>query len=184
VDSTSLSLLERLHQPDEQAGWQKFVDLYTPLLFACGRRLGLSHDEAADLVQDVLVILVQQLPHFVHNGRQSFRGWLKTVVRNCWLNRRPHVRRPPLDAVAEPATPDPVGELIERDYLHSLSTRALQLMQTDFEPTTWQACWQTAVEGRPAAEVAAELGLSVGAVYVARSRVLARLRAELQGLME
>jgi RNA polymerase sigma-70 factor (ECF subfamily) len=177
-------LLERLRRPDEQAAWRRFVELYTPLLFACGRRLGLNADDAADLVQDVLVLLVRQMPRFVHDGQHSFRGWLKTVVRNCWLNRRSRRDRVPLEAVAEPASPDTADELIERDYLHAVGRRALELMQTDFEPATWRACWETAVEGRPAAEVAAALGLSVGAVYVARSRVLARLRQELQGLMD
>jgi RNA polymerase sigma-70 factor (ECF subfamily) len=184
VESTSLSLLQRLHRADDQDAWRRFVDLYTPLLLTCGRRLGLSADDAADLVQDVLVILVRQLPHFIHDGKHSFRAWLKTVVRNCYLNQRPRRPAVPLEAVPEAAVADGAADVIEQDYLHSVSKRALKLMQTDFEPTTWRACWETVVEGRTAAEVAAELGLSVGAVYVARSRVLARLRRELQGLME
>lgn len=184
MDSTSLSLLERLRQPLEQGAWQRFVDLYTPLLLAYARRLGLPAQDAADLVQEVLLILVRQLPRFVHDGQHSFRGWLRTVARNCWLNHCRRRRLVPLDTNDEPASPDSAEEFIEREYLHSLARRALKLMQTDFEPTTWKACWETAVEGRSAAEVAAELGITPGAVYVARSRVLARLRQELQGLME
>jgi len=184
VEATSLSLLERLGRPTDQSAWRRFVELYTPLLLAYGRRLGLSADDAADLAQEVLVHMVGRLADFAHDGRRSFRAWLKVVARNCWLNRRDRHRACRLDAVPEPAVADDAEAVIERDYLHSVARRALRLMQTDFEPATWRACWETAVEGRPAAEVAAELGLTAGAVYVARSRVLARLRQELAGLVE
>ncbi|MBY0233110.1 MAG: sigma-70 family RNA polymerase sigma factor [Gemmataceae bacterium] len=184
MDSTSPSLLERLRLPGEDAAWRRFVELYTPLLLACGRRLGLRPDDAAELAQDVLALLVQKMPGFVHDGASSFRAWLRTVVRNRWLDRRARHPAAPLDHVPEPSVPDPVEELIERDHLGSVARRALALMRTDFEPATWRACWETAAEGRPVAEVAAELGLSAGAVYVARSRVLARLREELRGLVD
>jgi RNA polymerase sigma-70 factor (ECF subfamily) len=182
MDSTSLSLLERLREPDPAAAWNRFVDLYTPLLFSWCRRLGLSEDETGDFVQDVFVILVREMPQFVHDGEHSFRAWLKTVVLNRWRNRR----RPPtavsIATHGEPADAS-ATDLGEEEYLSHLTRRALQIMQSDFQPATWKACWETAVEGRPAADVAVELGLSVGAVYVARSRVLARLREELRGLL-
>ena len=84
--STSLSLLVRLRKPEDADAWQRFVDLYSPLLFAWVRRVGLDSDEAADLVQDVFVTLVQKMPAFEYDSRHSFRAWLKTIAYNRWRN--------------------------------------------------------------------------------------------------
>jgi RNA polymerase sigma-70 factor (ECF subfamily) len=186
MDSTCPSLLERLRQPSEQRAWERFVQLYTPLLFTWARRLGLPEHDAADLVQDVLVQLVRKLPEFTYDRHQSFRGWLWTVTLNKWREKR---RRPraPTDGQADlnqVADSDPVAAFDEADYRRHVLSRALELMQAEFHPNTWKACWEHVVCGRPAAEVAAELGVSTGAVYVAKSRVLRRLRQELQGLLD
>ena len=184
---TSTSLLERLRGPAEQEAWARFVDLYTPLLFYWARRLGCPRDDAADLVQDVLTRLVRKLPEFRYDRHKTFRGWLRTVTRNVWRNRR---RRAELPREAGPAAlddlagPDPADELRDAEYWQWLVGRALELMRSEFRPTTWRACWEHVVGGRPAAEVAAELGVSVGAVYMAKSRVLSRLRQELAGLLD
>jgi RNA polymerase sigma-70 factor (ECF subfamily) len=82
------------------------------------------------------------------------------------------------------AAPDPLEDFWEADYRRHLVGQALQLMQADFQPTTWKACWEHAVAGRSAAEVAAELGMTPGAVRAAKFRVLSRLRQELAGLLE
>ena len=87
-------------------------------------------------------------------------------------------------AVADLADPDPAEAFWEAEYRQHLVGRALTLMQAEFQPATWKACWETVVAGRPAAEVAAELGIGVGAVYMAKSRVLSRLRHELAGLLD
>jgi RNA polymerase sigma-70 factor (ECF subfamily) len=181
---TPASLLERLRQPDQQA-WPRFVQLYTPLLYYWSRRLGLQEPDAADLVQDVLLHLVRKLPEFTCDRNRSFRGWLRAVVLNVWRNRRraelPRAADPPdLDEVADSEDSEAFDEV---EYRRWLVGRALELMQAEFQATTWKACWEFVVSGRPAAEVAAELGLSVGAVYVAKSRVLNRLRRELLGLL-
>jgi RNA polymerase sigma-70 factor (ECF subfamily) len=184
---TSTSLLERLRGPAEPGAWARFVDLYTPLLFYWARRLGCRDDDAADLVQDVLTWLVLKLPEFRYDRRRSFRAWLRTVTHNVWRNR---LRRPAPPRQADPAAlddlagPDPADALQDAEYLQWLVGRALELMRREFQPTTWKACWEYVVVGRPAAEVAAELGVSVGAVYMAKSRVLSRLRQELAGLLD
>ena len=72
----------------------------------------------------------------------------------------------------------------DAEYRRDLLRRAIGIMQGDFNPTTWKACWEVVVEGRPAAQVAAQFGMSVGAVYAARCRVLTRLREELAGMLE
>jgi RNA polymerase sigma-70 factor (ECF subfamily) len=180
---TSVSLLERLRQRPEGEDWDRLVRLYTPLLLHWARRLGLQEPDAADLVQDVLIVLVKKLPEFQYQPGKSFRGWLRTVLMNKWRDR-PHRGPPaPLESSDHPPAPED-EELEEREYRLFVLGQALRLMSTDFEPATWQACWETAVMGRPAAEVAAELKITVNAVYLARSRVLARLRQDLAGLLE
>jgi RNA polymerase sigma-70 factor (ECF subfamily) len=187
TDRTSASLLARLRRPDAQDAWARFVELYTPLLYHWTRRLGLPAQDSADLVQEVLLLLVEKLPEFHYDRDRSFRAWLRTVAQNKW---REHQRRRPavppggaegLSAVPGPEVPD---FLEEAEYRQRLVSRALQLMQSGFEATTWKACWESAVEGRPAADVARELGMTVDAVYAARSRVLRRLREELAGLLD
>jgi RNA polymerase sigma-70 factor (ECF subfamily) len=188
LNVTSVSLLQRLRQPHDKAAWARFVKLYTPLLFYWARRAGLQEQDAADLVQDLFLTLVEKLPGFTYDRHKSFRGWLRTVLLNKWRNRRRQVVPQSLDAAAHSpeAALDPgnMEVLEEAEYRRKLVARALELIQRDFQPTTWKAFWECQVEGRPGADVAAKLGISVGAVYVARSRVLNRLREELAGLLD
>ena len=177
--TTSFGLLERLRQPDQQAAWGRFVSVYSPMLFALARRLVIPAHEREDFVQDVLVRTVQAMPDFRHDGQHRFRAWLKTVALNVWRNRHKTRASQPLDDDALPAIEPELERFIEEESLRHLSRRALAVMRTDFQPAIWQACWETAVEERPVQEVADELGLSVAAVYSARSRVLRRLREEL-----
>src|SRR6476619_4136163 len=100
MNTTSFSLLQRLREPAErQASWQRFVQLYTPLLFHWARKLGLSAEDAADLAQEVLILLVQKLPEFNYDPERSFRGWLRTVTLNKWRDRQ-RLCRVPIDASA------------------------------------------------------------------------------------
>jgi RNA polymerase sigma-70 factor (ECF subfamily) len=190
MNTTSVSLFERLRMPDSvaQSGWRRFVNLYTPLLFFWARRLGMHEQDAADLVQEVFVVLVKKLPQFAYDREKSFRGWLRTVVHNKWRERQRG--RDVMNERANDADPndlaasDHILDCCEADFQRHLTVRALQLMQAEFQPTTWKACWEHVVCDRDAAEVARELGISVNAVYVAKSRVLRRLRQELAGMLE
>jgi RNA polymerase sigma-70 factor (ECF subfamily) len=181
--STSASLLEQLRQPDAQDAWARFAKLYTPLLLSWARRLEWRDDDAADLVQEVFKLLLEKLPQFQYDSHRSFRSWLWTLTRNKWrdLRKRPVMR--PLRADEDVAAP-PDGLPEEAEYRQYLVKRALELMQTDFAPTTWKAFWEHGVLERDAAEVAAELAVSVGAVYAATFRVKDRLRKELAGLLD
>ncbi len=188
MDRTPESLLQKLRLPEAQQAWTRFVELYTPLLYCWCRRLGLQVPEAADLVQDVFVVLLQKLPDFTYDHRKSFRAWLRTVTVNKW--REKQRRRSELPFASLPADPvEPAGHadadlLDEKEYRQYVVRRALELIQADFQPTTWKACWEVVVAGRSAADVAAELGASVDVVYAAKSRVLRRLREELAGLLD
>jgi RNA polymerase sigma-70 factor, ECF subfamily len=185
-NSTPASLLLRLKEPKNHIAWDRFVRLYTPLLLYWSRRAGLSESDAADVVQEVFFILVRKLPTFEYDPSKSFRAWLRTVLTNAWRNLRRKKTAEPfgtLDALP-PATSDDLLELEEAEYRRHLVARAVALMQAEFQPKTWQACWELTVMGRSGDEVARDLGLSLNAVYLAKSRVLSRLRQELAGLLD
>ena len=187
MDTTSVSLLARLRRPDDPAAWGRFVELYTPLLYYWARRTGLQACDAADLVQDVFGVLVQKMPEFAYDAHKNFRAWLRTVTLNKWReNGRKRARRPAAGdaALADLAAPDDPDAFAEAEYRQHLLARALQVMRAEFPEAAWKACWEVTAHGRPAREVAAELGLSESAVYVAKFRVLRRLRAELHGLLD
>jgi len=188
MHTTSISLLERIRQPEERAAWGRFVELYTPLLYYWACRLGMQESDAADLVQDVFAVLVQKLPVFTYENGKSFRAWLRTITFNKWRDFQRRRAAAPGDGnpelLANLPAPEPCDTFWEREYRECLVGRALELMQSEFQPATWKACWECVVVGRPAAEVATELGLSVDSVYAAKSRVLRRLRQELHGLFD
>jgi RNA polymerase sigma-70 factor (ECF subfamily) len=186
MNTTPVSLLERVRRPGEQQAWSRFVDMYTPLLYYWTCRMGLQESDAADLVQEVFTVLVAKLPHFDYDRNKSFRGWLRTILFNKWRDRRRRrAAEPQVEAGLDDQAIGDAGEAFwETEYRQQLVGRALELMQTDFQATTWRACWEVVVSGRSAGEVAAELGMSVDAVYAAKSRVLRRLRKELEGLLD
>jgi RNA polymerase sigma-70 factor (ECF subfamily) len=188
MDTTPATLLERLRQEPDEEAWGRFVHLYTPLLFFWARRCGESEQDAADLVQEVFVSLVQTLPTFTYEPRSGkFRNWLRTLLLNKLRDRHRRdarrskaVARHPLEA----ELPDGAEAFWEAEYQKELARRALRLMQAEFAPNTWKACWETVVQARNPEEVGRELGISENAVYIARCRVLRRLRQELSGLVE
>ncbi|MBI1914343.1 MAG: sigma-70 family RNA polymerase sigma factor [Planctomycetes bacterium] len=184
---TPASLLERLRRPDDPAAWDRFVELYTPLLYYWARCTGLQQADAADLVQEVLVVLFRKLPEFTYDKQRSFRNWLRTITLNKW--RESKRRRAPVSfeagaALDEVAAPDDMAALEEKEYRRHLVGQALEVLRDEFPATTWKAFEEYALNNRHAEEVAAELGLRVGRVYAAKSRVLSRLRQELDGLLD
>lgn len=195
---TSLSLLARLRAGDEQ-GWGRLVRLYGPLVYNWCRRAGLSQDDAEDAVQDVFAAVSQHLEKFRRDRPgDSFRKWLKTIAFNRAreFHRRQSIRpraqggthaQMQFAALAEPTLdyvpPDDSTDEDESERQHLLR-QATELVRTDFEPATWSAFWETAVRGRAAPDVAADLGITANAVRIAKSRVRARLREELDGLLE
>ena len=188
MHSTPLSLLERLRRNDDPDAWRRFVELYSPLLFEWSRRNRVPESEADDLVQNVLVRLIQQMPVFKSRPGGSFRAWLFTVLRNSWLDQCRIKKRQPIVARGispdEQAGIDPIAELTEVEYRGYLLRRSLRVVQTDFPETTWRAFWLHVVDGLPAADVAEIAGITPNAVYLARGRILKRLREELAGILE
>jgi RNA polymerase sigma-70 factor, ECF subfamily len=186
MDRTSQSLLERLRRFDDEASWARFTALYTPLLYSWARRLVDQPDDAADLVQDVFAAVVRRLPEFHYDPAKSFRAWLRTILLNRWRTSR---RRPsPAPLAADPVQEDPGPALLdeqdEAEYRRYLLRQTLALLQSEFSPTFWKAFEEHVLADRPAEEVAAQLQISPGTVYVAKSRIFKRLRQELAGLLD
>src|SRR5262249_23520522 len=129
-----------------------------------------------------------KLPEFSYDPSQSFRGWLRNITRNKWRERcRRFGSQPDRNGdsgLAEAFDSDPFLRFEEADYRQQLVRRALRIIESDLDQTTWKACWEMVVSERRAAEIAAELGVSVDVVYSAKSRVLRRLREELNGLWD
>jgi RNA polymerase sigma-70 factor (ECF subfamily) len=183
--TTSLSLLKRLKSGGETQSWGRFVRLYTPLMYKWVHGQGIPRDEAVDIVQDVFATLVRKLPSFRYDRNGSFSRWLHTItVNRCRDFLRRTRRREQTNLELNPSSDDDIALFTEEEYRQALARQALQVMRDEFEDATWKACWEHIVSGRGAAEIGAELGITANAVYVAKSRVLRRLREELEGLWE
>lgn len=184
---TPVSLLQRLWQPSDREAWNEFVELYSPFLYHWARRLGLNGEDAADLVQEIFVVLVQKLPEFRYDPQKCFRSWLRTVAMNKWRDLLR--RRAANERTASPAEQNGVAadaELVfeETEYRRHILNRGMALIRHEFQDQTWQAFWEVAMRDRPASQVATELGQTINAVYLAKSRVIRRLREELEGLLD
>ncbi len=192
--ATRHTLIVKLRDPADAGAWHEFVAIYEPLVYGLARRKGLQDADARDLCQEVFRTVSQAIDRWeVDPSRGSFRGWLSRIARNLLVNfltRRPYrFRGSGSTSVqelleAQPADDPSATALFEAEYRRRLFRWAADEVKGAFSPTTWDAFWQTAVEGRPPGDVAPELGLSVGAVYIARSRVLARLRNRIGELGE
>jgi len=188
--ATRASLIVKLRDPSDENAWSEFVALYEPLVYRLARRKGLQDADARDLCQEVFRVVAQAVDRW-EPGRGSFRGWLSRIARNLLINfltrRQSQFRGSGATSVmelldAQPA-PDPSASAIfEAEYQRRVFQWAANDVRGEFTPSTWHAFWQTAVEDRSPNQVAAELGLSVGAVYIARSRVLARLKRRIEKL--
>jgi RNA polymerase sigma-70 factor (ECF subfamily) len=192
--ATSRSLLERVRANDP-AAWDRLVALYAPLVFHWCRRCDLQDQDTADIFQDVFQAVAMHIGSFRKNQPgDTFRGWLRTITRNKINDHFRRLGREPggvggTDAqlrLAQLAAPpaDEEGDAARDEAERSLFHRGLDLIRGEFQERTWQAFWRTVVEGRLASEVGIELGMTPGAVRVAKSRVLHRLRVELGDLME
>jgi RNA polymerase sigma-70 factor (ECF subfamily) len=192
MSETPGSLLDRLRREPDGASWKRLVDLYTPWLQAWFRQYRLADADVDDLVQDVLAVVVREMPTFEHNRqRGAFRRWLRTIalnrVRGFWRDRQ----RGPRAAASEEAAklldqlPDPASDpdkQWEQDHDQFIVRRALELIEPEFTASTWAAFRRQVIDSARPAEVAAELGLTANAVVLAKFRVMRHLRRELDGL--
>jgi RNA polymerase sigma-70 factor (ECF subfamily) len=187
--STSLTLLERIRERDQEA-WRRLLHLYAPLVARwCGLK-GVRGQDADDVQQEVFRAVAASLDNFRRDRTgDTFRGWLRGITRNKLLDHFRHRESQPearggtdahrnLQQIAESELPDETEE-----ELGGLYQRALELVRSEFEERTWNAFWRVAVEGQNVSDIAADLGVTPAAVRKAKSRVLHRLREEIGDLI-
>jgi len=192
IPKTRASLLVRIRNPQDDQAWAEFVALYEPVVYRIARQRGFQDADARELTQDVLVAVASAIERWEPDpARGRFRTWLFRIARNLSINllasRRRHAQgtggtdfQALLEEQEAPRGED--SDLFDREYRRELFGRAVAQVRGQFREATWQAFWLTSVQGRDIGEVAEELGMSAGAVYIARSRVMARLREKVEQL--
>jgi RNA polymerase sigma factor (sigma-70 family) len=188
---TRASLLVRIRDARDQEAWRLFVQIYAPVVYGYARERGLQDADAADLTQEVLQAVSASADRLDYDPqRGSFRGWLFTVAHHKLHDLLARQRRQGRGSgdtgiqeclEAQPARAED-QDLWDQEYEQRLFHWAAEQVRHRFQDSTWQAFWQTAVEGKSSKEAAAQLGLTVAAVYLAKSRVMARLREQIQQL--
>lgn len=183
---TRASLVVRLRSARDEGAWAEFLDVYEPLILRLLRKHGLQDSDSRDVCQQVLAAVAHDIEQWRPDGaRESFRRWLFQIARNRVIKflvkeRRGGSAKGGTDAqLVLEGLPDDHASLsaeFEREYRQQLLLCAAEQIRGEFRESTWQAFWKTCIDGRSASEVADKLGTSVGNVYVARSRIVARLR--------
>jgi len=190
MTATPLSLLERLRREPDDASWKRLFDLYTPLIRRLLEQQGMAPADAEDLGQEVWAAIHRDLPGFDHSGRTgAFRLWVRTIalnrLRGHWRSRS-NGHGPAgafdLDQLEDPDSP--LSRHWDREHDEFVARRLMDLVEPEFAPTTWRAFRRQVLDGLSAADAARELGTTVNAVLIAKSRVLRRLREEGRGLVE
>jgi RNA polymerase sigma-70 factor (ECF subfamily) len=186
---TRSSLLVRIRDPQDERAWAEFMEIYTPLVYQLARRRGFQDADADDLTQDVFRAVAAAIDRWDPDpAKGSFRGWLFRIARNLMINSLNSRRRHPQGSgdtgvnrmLEEKAAPSDETALFDEEYKRRLFHWAAEQVKGEFRPATWQAFWRTGVEGQAMQAVADSLGLSVGAVYIARCRVMARIKQKVE----
>jgi len=181
---TRASLLLRLHDTADAVAWSDFASIYEPVIYRLARSRGLQDADAREVTQEVLLAVAKAIQRFDPKQETRFSGWLAKVTRNAAIDRLRRQRDRGsgqtdalrvLQQVPEPHADDSAE--FDLQHRRQLFRWAAQRVRDQVQPQSWQAFWMTAVQDEPAGQVAQRLEMSVGAVYVARCRVLARIKA-------
>ena len=194
VPETRPSLLLRLRDARDQRAWSLFLEIYQPVILRLVRGRGLQEADAREVTQEVLLAVSGAIGRWEADpARGAFRSWLATIARNLVVNFLIRQSRHPRGSGDSDVNrwleerPAPEGEmsaLFDVEAKRQLFRWAADQVRDEFRETTWQAFWRTAVDDLAVSDVARELKMSVGSVYVARSRVMKRLREKVEELRE
>lgn len=187
--ATRVTLLLRIRDAGDTEAWRQFVDLYAGVIHGFYRMRGLQDADAADLTQEVLQAVAGGIGRLEYDpARGTFRAWLFTIARNKLRDFLEYHRRRAAENGERSATSEPI-ELLpapeetdewDREYEKRVFAWAAERVRHAVDEKTWKAFWLTAIDGKPGRVAAELLGMSVGAVYVAKSRILARLQREVE----
>lgn len=179
---TRASLLVKLRDHQNASAWQEFTDLYTPVIRKTALRTGLQVADVENVVQEVLLAVSQSIDQWLANPlRGSFRGWLSRIAKNKTLDlltrkaTRPE-SGPSREWDAIPAALSSLSSYWDQEYRWELFVRVAKHVREAVAEATWQAFWLSTIENRPIADVARQLGVRQGVVYLSRCRVLDRIR--------
>lgn len=187
MQTTRLSLLQQLGDHRDAIAWEQFVNIYSPLVSRWVENLRVEKNSQNDVIQEVFLQLMNKIKDFRRDSPGSFRAWLRTITINkCrdYFRKRQRKSEPQFLEHLEEVAANESEYLTEKEYRDYVARAALDTMKKNFSQTTWRACWLSVAEGMPALEVAKELNITPNAVYLARGRVLQRLRKELDGLWD
>lgn len=186
LPQTRQSLLIRLQDSASDTAWSEFVEVYEQAIYAYARRRGLQDADAWDVTQGVLAAVEKKISEWQHGAdRGSFRGWLFRVARNIAVDKISSQSRRAVGsgdsrvarALAEHADrSQQQSSMFWYDYRRKLLHWAANRVKSDYQESSWQAFWLTAVEGQKAEVVASKLGMSIGSVYAAKFRIVKRIR--------
>ncbi len=187
---TRPSLIVKLKDRRNEPAWTEFVCAYEPFLIQLVRRQGTPERHALDATQQLLLAIARSVEGWTDDGQTaSFRRWLSRVARNVVIKFMTRERRQPTGQggtdfleLLERVPDFTADEAQVRQYEHELIVWAAEQVRSDFHETSWKAFWATQVEGRSVTEVAEELGVSAGSIYMSRSRIFARIRAKIDDL--
>jgi RNA polymerase sigma-70 factor (ECF subfamily) len=189
---TRFSLIEKLKRPEDMDAWSEFVSIYQPLIVGICRKKGLQHADANDVAQEVLSRVAKGIQSFDYSKTgATFRGWLYRITRNLTVDFFRRRDKDPLNKALAPndfhLLPEPSADEsreFDVEFQRHLFLVVAQNVESQMRPQTWAAFWKVEIERQDPSKVAEDLGVSRGAVYVAKSRVVARLRKEVQSRLE
>lgn len=182
---TRNSLILRIRNRDDAESWREFVAVYEPVIYRTARKRGLQHADSMELVQRVLLAVARAVDRFQPDSKRArFRTWLFRITHNEFCKQIAGQRKQEVvgdtkvNRILDDVPASETADDFTLEYRRSVFRWAAERVQSDFRSSTWNAFYRTAVECEPVEQVARDLGISVGAIYVARSRVMARLQQE------
>lgn len=182
VPDTRISLLHRLHDMRDTTAWTEFCEIYERVIHRIAIKYGLQDADAREITQDVLMVVARRIERFDFERNGRFRSWLSTMARNATIDRLRRERRQLVGGsdvdlrLQQLASIEQPTEVFDLEAQRELFLWAAHQVRQAVTSSTWQAFWNTAVQGEAVASVAEQLGVSVGTVYVSRSRVLTKIR--------